>query len=148
MSVSDATDPTDAVIDILVDSDTSEWSFPKPSIERYEDVPVKSRENAQADYLYVHSPTEMTLERFSADPVVQTEDGSAQILVYALAEARARQHARDSVTILRGYMNDNYAATEYHDIEPTAIIDNRAQKIARQTDHYIYAVDVEMERIT
>jgi len=147
MSVSDSTDPTDAVIDILVASDTSEWTFSKPGIKRYEDISVKGRENTQSDTVYVHSPTELSLDRFSAEPADQTEEGNAQILIYSLVENRAREHARDVVEIIRQYMNDNYDSTEFHNIEPTAIVDNRAQKVARQTDHFVYAVDIEMERL-
>ena len=119
----------------------------KPDIYRLDEVSPKARENTNTDTLYVRNAGSVDLERFSADVAEQTEDGSAECLIYSFDESRSRQAARDVVGIFQDLMNDNYSKTDFHNIEPTAITDNRAAKITRQTDHYVFLVEIETHRL-
>ena len=147
MSVTSDPDPVDAIVDILNATDTSEWSNTKPSIYRHDEVASKERENKQDDAVYVRSLATMELDRFSADNAEQTEDGQIQVLVYTLDANRSNQHARDIVEILQNLMNDNYTETGFLSVEPTGLADNRAAKVTRQTQHFIYLVEVETHRL-
>ena len=70
-----------------------------------------------------------------------------QVLVYTLDANRSNQHARDIVGFLQSLMNDNYTETGFLSVEPTGLADNRAAKVTRQTQHYIYLVEVETHRL-
>jgi hypothetical protein len=147
MSVTSASDPVDAIVDILNATDTAKWTNTKPEIYRHDEVASKERENKQDDAVYVRSLATMELDRFSADNAEQTEDGNIQVLVYSLDEDRSNQHARDIVEVLQSLMNDNYEQTGFLSVEPTGLADNRAAKVTRQTRHYIYLVEVETHRL-
>jgi hypothetical protein len=147
MSITSASDPVDAIVDILNATDTAEWTFSKPEIYRHDTVASKARENNQSDAVYIRSLTTTALERFSADNAEQTEDGQIQVLVYTLDEERSNQHARDIVEIMQDLMNDNYDQTGFLSVEPTGLADNRAAKVTRQTRHYIYLVEVKTHRL-
>ena len=147
MSVTSSTNPVDAIIDILEDSATTEWTNDKPDIYRSDEISPKARENTNTDTIYVRNSGSVDLERFSADPLEQTEDGSVECLIYSFDESRSRQAARDVVGIFQDLMNDNYSKTDFHNIEPTSVTDNRAAKITRQTDHYVFLVEVETHRL-
>jgi hypothetical protein len=147
MSITSASDPVDAIVDILNATDTAEWTFSKPEIYRHDEVSSKDRENNQDDAVYVRSLATMELDRFSADNAEQTEDGQVQVLVYSYDANRSNQHARDIVEFLQSLMNDNYDQTGFLSVEPTGLADNRAAKVTRQTRHYIYLVEVETHRL-
>ena len=147
MSLTDSTNPVDALIDILEATDTAEWTLDKPEINRHDDVSPKGRENKNNDAIYVRSASGVQFDRFSADKADLTADGSPTVLIYSLAEDRARIHAEDVVGFLRDLMNDNYTQTNFHDIQPTEVVDNRASKITRQTRHFIFGVTAETSRL-
>jgi len=148
MSVTDSPDPVDAIVDILKATDTTNWSNRKPSlIESMEQTSPKGRENRQDDAIYVRGPG-IDIERFSADPDDLMEDGTAEILIYSLDRTRLTTHTRDVIDFLRGYMNDNYEDTVFHNIVPTATTDNRQAKITRQTNHFVSLVEVELHRLS
>ena len=147
MSISDSTNPVDALIEILEATDTAEWTLSKPEINRHDEISPKGRENNQDDAVYVRSAAGVSFDRFSADPSDLKQDGSPTVLVYSLDEDRARTHAGDIVEFLRQLMNDNYAQTAFHNIEPTEVVDNRASKITRQTNHFVFGVTAETHRL-
>ena len=147
MSITSASDPVDAIVEILKATDTAEWTNSKPEIHRHDEVASKQRENKQDDAVYVRSLATMELDRFSADNAEQTEDGQVQVLVYSYDANRSNQHARDIVEILQSLMNDNYTQTGFLSVEPTGLADNRAAKVTRQTRHFVYLVEVETHRL-
>ena len=147
MSITSASDPVDAIVEILKATYTAEWTNSKPEIHRHDEVASKQRENKQDDAVYVRSLATMELDRFSADNAEQTEGGQVQVLVYTLAANRSNQHARDIVGFLQSLMNDNYTQTGFLSVEPTGLADNRAAKVTRQTRHFVYLVEVETHRL-
>ena len=147
MSVSSADDPVETIRDILDATDTTNWTNTKPNILRLDDSTPKGRENEQDDTIYIRSTATVDLDRFSADPVEQTEDASVDILVYTLDDTRGKDHTRDILEFMRDFMNDNFEQTGWHDIQPTNVTDTRGSRIERQTNHFVFVVEVELERI-
>ena len=145
MSVSSADNPVETILELL-EANTN-WSNSTPEIYRLDETTPKARENNQDDAIYVRATASNELERFSADPQEQTENAGVDILVYSLDESRAITLSQDLKRLFREYMNDNFEQTNWHDIEPTNVTDTRGSRIARQTNHYVFIVEVALERI-
>jgi len=143
------TDPREAGVDLL--EQTYNWPDAKPEVKRAESVPWKSRENTIKPRIYVQKPTSDELDRFSADGSDLTEDETVRFDIWIVdgdnpAEL-ARQYRNQVVNRLYKYSNDNYSNTEFQYIQPTNSTDFRAQTSSRQTDHYIYTIEVDMHRL-
>ena len=151
MSITTDTDPVDTVVAILNNTGVGDWTNTVPEIYRYSETTTKGRENESNDAVYVMSLGGTSLDRFGIEPGSQDnqqEDGQVQVLCASLTEQNSQDMANDTVDILRGFMSDNYTQTNMHYLEPTDIVDSRAQKIARMTDHFVYLVEIETERTT
>ena len=151
MSITTDTDPVDTVVAILNNTGVGDWTNTVPEIYRYSETTTKGRENEANDAVYVLSLGGTSLDRFGIEPGSQDnqqEDGQVQVLCASLTESNSQDMANDVVSILRGFMSDNYTQTNMHYLEPTDIVDSRAQKIARMTDHFVYLVEIETERTT
>jgi hypothetical protein len=141
-----------AIVDIL---DTfNVWPCATPRIEFTEDVPHKGKENYPDPAIYVATEGSDTVERFSADGDSLQERKTVSLDIWVLDSCNeqtpasiAEEYRRRVINILSAYMNDNFDRTEFHNIEPVASTDFRQEHIARQTDHYIYTVEVETERL-
>jgi len=145
------TDPVDTVKAILDNTGATDWTNDKPKLFRYSETTTKGRENESTDAVYILSLGGTSLDRFGVEPGSQDnqqEDGQVQVLCASLTEQNSQDMANDTVDILRGFMSDNYTNTNMHYLEPTDIVDSRAQKIARMTDHFVYLVEIETERTT
>ena len=124
-----------------------------PVIEFWDSVTHKARENQTNPTIYVHSAGEGGLSRFSADRGTLEESKTVLASVWVLGDSKrqarknARQYRDAVVRIFKSYMNDNFRDTEFHNIEPVNATDFRSQHIPRQTDHYIYTVEIETERL-
>ena len=155
MSITSDTDPVDTVKAILDNTTATDWTNTNPKVFRYSETTTKGRENESTDAVYILSLGGTSLDRFGVEPGSQDnqqEDGQVQVLCASLGdnndESNAQDMANDVVAILRGFMSDNYTQTNMHYLEPTDIVDSRAQKIARMTDHFVYLVEIETERTT
>jgi protein subunit release factor A len=112
-----------------------------------EDVPPKSRENRADPAIYIYNSDE-GIDRFSANTSDLEETTTIRLDVWTLAGAtEAKAYRDDIVNTFKQYMRDNYNRTEFLDIEPSDAVDIRQTKISRQTDHYIYSVELEFERL-
>jgi hypothetical protein len=151
MSITTDTDPVDTVVAILNSTDTSDWTNTIPEIYEYQETTVKGRENEANDAVYILSLGGTSLDRFGVEPGTQDnqqEDGQVQVLCASLTKGNAQDMSQNVTNIIREYMSDNYTSTNMHYLEPTDIVDSRAQKIARMTDHFVYLVEIETERTT
>jgi predicted RecA/RadA family phage recombinase len=150
LPITNATDPRVAVADIL--SNTGDWPGDKPDVDFYDDVTPKARQNKRQPALYVHKPIQDEIERFSPRAATRTEDETVEVLIFILESdgnprEQARKYRNRIVNQIRRYSTDNYLRTEFHRIEPTASTDNRAQHITRQSDHYVYSVEIQTHRL-
>ena len=124
-----------------------------PVIEFWDSVTHKARENQTNPTIYVHSAGEGGLSRFSADRGTLEESETVLASVWVLGDSKrqarknARQYRDAVVRIFKSYMNDNFRDTEFHNIEPVNATDFRSQHNPRDTDHYIYTVEIETERL-
>ena len=132
---------------------TDDEVLDNPVIDFWDSVTQKAKENQTNPAIYVHSSGEEGLNRFSADRGTLEETETVLASVWVLgnskreARKRARQYRNAVVRIFKSYMNDNFRDTEFHNIEPVNATDFRSQHIPRQTDHYIYTVEIEAERL-
>jgi len=150
MSVSSSRDPVDAITELLEKADSSTWSYNTPEIYRLDTTTPTGRQNQTKDAVYVRQLTDMSLERFGVDPGEQdeqTETGSVQVEVHSLTEGNAQTLARDVIGYLKTFMSDNYTQTAFLFIEPETLNDGRISRVTRQTDHYIYQIDLTTERL-
>jgi len=150
MSLATARDPVDTIVALLDDTGDADYTGDKPQVFRYDETTSKGRQNEARPALYVVAFGSTNLTRFGVDPGVddtQQEQGEVQIICATLQQADALALAEDVVDILRTFQADNFETTNQHAIMPTSLIDNRAQKMARMTDQFIYVVELSTERL-
>ena len=152
LTMSTSTDPRTAIMEILADIDA--WDGPAPEINYHEDVSQKAKRNQSDPALYLLKSGTDDIDRFSADDDTLTEDETVEIQIWVLEDSPkyppkvlARRYRDTIIDAVSDYLNDNYANTEFHSIEPSGSNDYRHQHLARKTDHYIYSVDISTHRL-
>ena len=99
------------------------------------------------------SPDEGTYTEYDAEYTRRdtTETIEAQVWVRGSSSTdgrtKAGTYASDAVAILDEYARDNHTRTTWHQIKPTQNSDERAAKQARQTDHFVITVTIELRRL-
>jgi len=149
MSITSETDPVDALVEILTTRPSGTFST-LVEIYRLDETTPAGRQNEQTNAIYVLESAGTDLNRFGITPGgqdAQTADGQVQCYIYSLDETEAKTVAQEAVAYLRGFLSDNYEKSNFLNIEPTNISDRRASSIARQTDHYVYVLDIQTERL-
>ena len=146
MSVTSAGHHVQAIIDLLENADSTEWTpATDPVVKQYWDD-AQSERGPGADQpaiLYVWSPTGSSLDRFSMDGDDFDRSDTIEVQAWSLDETVVEQLQADVVDILSQYLDDNKVQTPYHDVAPVNTEDFREQKPARSTDHYVMSVEVE-----
>jgi len=150
ITIPQITDPKDAILSLL--SQATQWPGSKPLLKRIEETTPSERQHTTAPAIYAHKPVSDELTRLSADAdLIETE--TVQLYIYTLdgegrdPHKRCREYRTRVIQILQQYMDDNYTDTAFGSIEPVGATDARDGTIHRQTDHFIYAVDVETRRL-
>jgi len=149
MSITSETDPVDALVSILTARPSGTFTT-SVEIYRLDETTPAGRQNEQTNAIYVLESAGTDLNRFGITPGeqdAQTADGQVQCYIYSFDETEAKTVAQETVAYLRGFLSDNYTETNFLNIEPTNISDRRASSIARQTDHYVFVVDIQTERL-
>jgi len=131
------------------------WTYGTPEIAKWEDTTMKGKQNALDTYIYVHKPEGDGIDRFSASGDLLNETDTIRMSIWYPgnvndspgSDIRAKAYRDNLIDLFRTYMNDNFQNSTFHNIEPTDATDFRHQNIARQTDHYIYGVTVEVDRL-
>jgi len=98
----------------------------------------------QPPILYVWSPTDTTLEQFSMDAHRYDETGTVEVQAWSLYSSEAKRLQQNITYILSKYLDDNRINTPYLTVQPTGESDFREQKPARQTDHYVMSVEIDL----
>lgn len=152
LPTSDSTDPRAAIKELLVGF--GQWPGTEPIVEYIDDTTPKSRENTNEPAIYIHKPSSDNLEIQSGDRLNITETETVQLSIWIVGtedetppERAVREYRNRLINGISGYLNDNYARTQFHHLEPTDATDLRQQHITRQTDHYIYTVSIETHRL-
>jgi hypothetical protein len=141
------TNAVETIEDLLSQSQDSDWTDAKPDRIGYLwDFDQQDRTSYPNTALYVWSPTSGTITKFSADGNHMLEDFTIEILVMSLDPLEARQYARDTVQYLSQYYNAG-DETDFYTIAPSELADIRNEKIPRQTDHYLFSVQVDPQRL-
>jgi hypothetical protein len=150
MSISSADSHVQVVIDLLQAEPDTSWSVTgSPRIKDYFDdaASEKGPGAGQPPVIYVWSPTAATLDRHSMDDNQFYRQNTAQVLITSLGEKQAIDVQNDVVQILSEYLQDNRTDTPFNDLAPTQAADNREQKEARLTDHFVTQVTVETKNL-
>jgi|AKVG01.1.fsa_nt_gi hypothetical protein len=132
----------------LLVNETVGWTNAEPEIDLFWDVPTKTKFNRPQDSIYVWTPISTDIEKFSADGDSLDERPTVEVLVFSLNQRKAKQYARDVIDNLRQYMADNNRNTEFVEIEPTELGDQRNEHTTRKSDHYIFSVQFELVGLT
>lgn len=151
MSVSTtAVTPVNAIVDILDGTPATDWTLTTPSVYRWHERSERERGPGQGQPLELHCwmPTTSTLTRMSADRETLQEDSTVEIHVMSLDEGETITTARDVIHILSEYMDEQQTNTNYVDFQPSSVEDFREAKLSERTDHYVYVVECELERLT
>lgn len=156
MSLATTTDPVETIRLILDDqttdadwSATSDWTGlgAKPAdIERVEASDRNAKENRlQSDALYLWSPAEADLQKFSAAGDNSDDTEIVQVECWSPNSATtANNLAGDVADLVQDYTNDTETSTQWVDLWPERIADATGQTWARGRDHYIISVFVRL----
>lgn len=144
-ATSASTDAVTMVVDLLSGATASTWTGDPPSVNFQWDVSQQARENDPDPALYVWSPTEGALDAFDAEYSAIDQTDLVEVSCWTTAAAGTDALANDVVDFLSEYGNDNEQNTAFHRIRPIALVDNRAEKVVRRTDHYVTTVQVECQ---
>lgn len=151
MALADETDPVEAIRLILDDTTDADWldgsAGSKPDyIERYEETDYSRKQRREVqESIYVWSPEVGTLGKFSADGSTADDQEVIQVEVWSPTGAvRANDLASDVVSLIAAYTNDVNQNTEWTDIWPEEVSDERAQARASGVDHSIITVQVRL----
>lgn len=150
MSTTDAGHHVEDIINLLEAAPDSEWNATPPRVKKYWSVPQGQKDPGadMAPILYLFSPTDSSLDRFSIDGDHYQQTNSVEVQAWSLDEAEVKLLQEDVVRILSGYLDDNSTETPYSTVEPTTELDFREQKNPRDTESYIMAVEVETEGLS
>jgi hypothetical protein len=145
MSVTSADHHVEAIIDLLQAADSSDWQHGVPSIRPFwEDTQQEKGPGAdQPAIIYVWSPVDSSLERFSMDQTNLEVTNTVEAQVWSLDDQEAVDYLNDTIQVITNYLDDNKVQTPFADVQPSAASDFRAQNNARVTQHYILSVEVD-----
>lgn len=153
LPISNRSDSRAAVIELL--DNFGSWPGTRPEIKPIEATTPKTRENTRTPTIYAHKPTADTIDRFSSEGLEYTEGETVELYIYILEtndetppRRAAREYRNRVINALSAYLNDNYTRTEFLSIEPVGATDRRGQTTTRQTDHVVYTVEIETQRLT
>lgn len=151
MSVSStATEPVETLEDILSGVASTEWTNADPQVFRWWEHSQSERGPGQGQpaHIYILQTTNTPVDPISADGILLEENPTLEVFIYTFSETETGEYARDVIQILSQYFADNQNLTEYFHIEPSGIEDFREQKVTQQTEHYVYTVEIEMQKLT
>jgi hypothetical protein len=141
-------DPVDATIDILRTASGAAWTNGEPDVFHHDEIPFSEKgpgggQNAQ---IYVWAPTDATLGELSAAGEYIDKTHVVEIQVWSL-DRDVTQYRRDILDIMGRVINNQQRNGEFITFSPTASRDYRADKAARQTDHYINTVQIDPRKL-
>lgn len=156
----DATDPVQAIIDILSGASTTSggyglaygylyggaetWTNAAPEVHQWESKSQEYREQNPDPALYVWSPSESDRPAFAGEYDLIDERQFVGVSVWTTSEQDVVDYAGDVVDLLEEYGTDNEVRTAWVTIRPSSENDLRAEKVSRRTDHYQTVVNVDL----
>jgi hypothetical protein len=136
-------DAVQTVVDLL--SNNSGWTNTDPEVFRHEELSQQQKENNPDPAIYVWSPVDATLDKFSADGDTIDERRTVEAQIWDLDSSnRAEQYHQDVIDFINAYSNDNESNTPFHFLKPVSATDSRSDHIRQLTDHYILSVEIEV----
>ena len=152
MSISTTeTDPVETIYDILdqASGDSSKWTNTPPEIFYYWERPFAEKGPGadQPPNVYVWSPTSTETPVFSSDGEFYDTSATVEVQAWSLNEFEIKDLQNDIANILSGYFADNQDLTDWHNIWPSNTSDFREQKPARETNHFVVSLEVDLRAL-
>ena len=117
-----------------------------PRIVPIWEVDHNDRINYADPALYLWSPTDADISKFSIDGDNFLQDSTVEILIFTLDPTQTKEYQSDVIDILSAYYDDNTDRTNFYEIAPQSAADLRNEHVSGRTDHYIASVTVETNR--
>jgi len=143
--------PVEAIADLLEQATTSTWNTTQdPAVYKWWERSQSERGPGQGQppELYVSSLTGAPIDRISADGALLQEEPTVEVWVYTLSESDTAQLARDVIQFMGEYMDDQEQNGPFVDVVPSNVEDFREQKLRQKTDHFVYQVEISLERLS
>ena len=143
--------PVEAITELLEGAEQfGVWNTADPNVYKWWDRSQSERGPGQGQppELYVSSLTGAPIERISAEGALLQEEPTVEIWVYTLSESDTAQLARDVIQFMSEYMDNQEKQSPFVDIVPSNVEDFREQKLAQHTDHFVYQVEISLERLS
>jgi len=142
-------DSVDAIVEIL--DRTSDGSYNRTLDAPDRIAPIweydhNDRINYDKPAVYVWSPADGSISKFSIDGDNFLDDTTIEILIMTLDPKLTKDYQLDILQIIADYYDDNKALTDFYDIKPTGKADLRNEHVSGRTDHYIASVTLETNR--
>lgn len=148
-ATSSATQAQETLKDLL--QEYSGWTNADPSVYFVQEVAQSERGpgDGQPAELYIWEPTSGPLNAFDAEYSHYDERRTVEIWIYTLEGGKIgtenTEYQSDIVDFLGEYANDNASNTEWNRIRPRNVDDRRSELMARNTNHHISSVEVELQ---
>ena len=146
-ATSNASDPVQAVVDLLNGAATSVWTNADPEVHLQWDVSQRGKENNPDPALYVWSPVEGNFDAFDGEYSSLDETQTVEVDCWTMDAQETATLSDDVIQFLSEYGNDNESNTQFLHIRPSSVNDARAEHIARQTDHYIATLQITVRNL-
>lgn len=127
------------------------WTNATPNVFLVQEVAQSERGPGQGQpaELYIWSPTTDSLDAFDASYSHFDETRTVEIWIYTLEGdnlgSENVEYQDDVIDFLSQYANDNTVNTTFNRIRPVSVDDRRSELMARDTDHTITSVEVELQ---
>jgi len=143
----DSDDPVDAFRTVLRNIREQDYNAPKPDIYAMWEVDPQQRLKNPDPTVYVWSPTPGSLDRFSADGDLTTDERTVELMVMTYDSALTHRYTESLIDIISNYVDDNANLTVYEDVDVDTVADERGDHIFGESDHYINTIEISTARL-
>lgn len=136
----------ETVVRLLTTEPDSTWTHGAVEVFQWQETDAKGRQGIDRG-LFVWSPAETSLDRFSADGDHLDQGDTVEIVIGTYGETETARLIEDVIDVMGQYIDDNHQNVNFRTVEPSAATDDRANTILRKTDHYTGTVTVNLENL-
>jgi len=141
---SSETEAVETIKDLLENIDSSDWSVEPDRFAFMWEFDYNSRTQYSGTAVYLWSPLESDISKFSADGDNFRQDDTVECVVMALNRTDTATIAAEIAENISEYYADNEVNTNFTEIRPINISDNRHESQPERSDHFIATVQIEL----
>lgn len=146
MATSTSDFAVETCVDLLQGEPDNTWTDGAVEVYQWQETDAKGRKGIDRG-LYVWSPVETSLDKFSADGDHLDQQDQIEIVIGTYGKTETARLIEDTIDVMGQYIDDNHSNVNFRSVEPTAATDDRANTILRKTDHYTGTVTVQLENL-